>query len=177
MNTMDTRGKRPGADGGTRDARRGGLRALAPSVRKVTMSFLGRRSVAEGTLLAEWPSVVGADVARMCRPRRLTFPRQRDRREGTLVLRVNPAEATRLAHLEPIVIERVNAFFGYRAVARLQLEHGRLTRRDSAPARAPRELRREETQAVARSVESVGDDELREALGRLGRTIRAYAKE
>lgn len=158
---------------GARETRRGGLRALSQSVREITRSALGRRALAEAALLAEWPAIVGADVAAACQPRRLSFPRRDSRREGTLVLRVKPGEAPRLAHWEPILVERVNGFFGYRAVARLRLEQGPLARRE-APAKPPRRhLSDAESQAVERRVAAVGDDDLRAALARLGRSLQA----
>lgn len=163
---------------GLGNVRRGSLRALGPSVQKVTKAFLGKRCLAEATLLAEWPSVIGAELARVCRPRRLSFPNRRERREGTLVLRVQAAEATRLAHLEPVLIDRVNMFFGYKAVARLHFEHARLPGQTPEGGRRPRELSGDETKAIERNVaQAVDDAELRDALSRLGRTIRAYTRE
>jgi hypothetical protein len=161
---------------GPRDVRRGGLRALSYSVQAITKTTLGRRSLAEAALLGEWPSIVGADVARVCQPRRLTFPNRKERREGTLVLRVNPGEATRLSHQEPILVERVNGFFGYKAVARVRMEQGPLPAKETPPKRQARPLSDTESGEVEARVSGVGDDELRDALARLGRTLRAHTK-
>lgn len=163
-----------GKTAGGRDVRHGGLRALSHSVRAVTKTALGRRSLAEAALLGEWPSIVGTEVARACQPRRILFPNRNERRDGTLVLRVRPGEAPRLAHQEPILVERVNGFFGYRAVARLRLEQGPLPADDTPVTRATRPLSAAESREVESRVAGVADDELRDALARLGRTLRAY---
>jgi hypothetical protein len=162
---------------GARDRRRGGLRALSNTVRAVTKTALGRRSLAEAALLGEWPSIVGDEVARACQPRRIVFPNRNTRREGTLVLRVRPGEAPRLAHQEPILVERVNGFFGYRAVARLRLEPGPLPASDAADRRPARPLSEAESRDVETRVASVADDELRDALARLGRTLHAHDRK
>ncbi len=157
--------------------RRGLTRALAEPMQRVTRSALGTRSLGEATLLSQWPAIAGETLALACWPRRIVFPRRGERREGTLVLKVKPAQATRVAHLEPVLVERVNGFFGYKAVARLRLEHGELPRRaDDSPVRERRTLSESESAAVRDSVAPVGDDELRDALERLGRTLRAHEK-
>jgi hypothetical protein len=152
--------------------RRKAMHALAGSVERVTKQALGRRALAEAGLIADWPSIVGADVARVCLPRRLSFPHAKTRREGTLVLRVAPGEATRLAHQEPVLVERVNGYFGYQAVARLRLEQGPLPERGRRP-RAPAApaLSDTESQAAERRIAQVADDDLRAALTRLGRRL------
>jgi len=115
------------------DGRRRSMSALGSNVERVTRQVLGKRALAEASLIAEWPSIVGQEFARACQPRRLVFPDRKARREATLVLRVKPGEATRLAHLEPVLVDRVNGFFGYQAVKRLKLEQGHLVDRTPPP--------------------------------------------
>ena len=147
--------------------RRGSMGALSRSVERITRQVLGRRALAEAGLIAEWSSIVGAEFAKVCQPRRLSFPKRNERREGTLVLRVKPGEATRLAHLEPVLIDRVNGYFGYRAVARLRLEQGALADRSTPPRRRPPSFDESESQAARDRVAGVADDDLRAALDRL----------
>lgn len=168
-------GQRKGAGhrGGTRPAaeRRGSMGALSRSVERITRQVLGRRALAEAGLIAEWPSIVGAEFARACQPRRLSFPKRDERRDGTLVLRVKPGEATRLAHLEPVLIDRVNGYFGYKAVARLRLEQGRLVERETPKRTPPPTFDESESRAARERVAGVADDDLRAALERLGRRL------
>jgi hypothetical protein len=152
--------------------RRGLTRALADPVRDVTRKALGTRSLAEAALLTEWSSIVGNEISTHCWPRRVTFPKRTERREGTLVLRVKPGQAPRIGHQELIILDRVNAYFGYKAVARLRLEQGPLPLREDPPEPPPPPLSESETQAVARNVEGVEDADLRAALERLGQSLR-----
>ena len=72
-------------------------------------------------------------------------------RGGTLHVRVGSgALALELQHLEPVVIERINTYFGYRAVERLKLVHGPLPApRGRAPRRRRRRRPRDEARAEA----------------------------
>ena len=150
------------------DGRRRSMSALGSNVERVTRQVLGKRALAEASLIAEWPSVVGQDFARACQPRRLVFPDRKARREATLVLRVKPGEATRLAHLEPVLVDRVNGFFGYQAVKRLKLEQGQLVDRTPPPRPRPQpSLDDSESRAARERIGQIDDERLRDALNRL----------
>jgi hypothetical protein len=158
--------QRPGQQPG--DGRRRSMSALGSSVERVTRQVLGKRALAEASLIAEWPSIVGQEFARACQPRRLVFPDRKARREATLVLRVKPGEATRLAHLEPVLVDRVNGFFGYQAVKRLKLEQGQLVERTPPPRPCPQpSLDDSESRAARQRIDRIEDNRLRDALSRL----------
>lgn len=152
-------------------ARGGGPKALADSLRKVTQQALGQRSLAEQSLMLDWPSIVGGDVAGMCTPQGLSFQHRERRRDGTLALKVQSGQATRLQHLEPQLIERINGYLGYRAVARLRLLHA------SAPAAGPAEPSpgaptEDPAPLEADTGNAIADPALRAALARLGRAVK-----
>ena len=155
--------------------RRAGLRALAVSLPRVTKRLFGKRGFAEGGLAADWPGIVGAGLAARCRPGKLAFARAAERREGTLTLRVEAPFATEMQHLAPQIMERINGYFGYRAVARLRLKQVPYRpgpeRDRTAPTPGP-----EITPELVARLESVADPELRAALGRLGRALGPGAR-
>lgn len=151
--------------------RTGGVRHLAALLPRLTRSALGRRGFAEGGIVADWPAIVGPELAASSLPERLVFPHGA-RSGGTLHVRVSGALALELQHLEPQVIERINGYFGYAAVARLKLRQApipprRVRRPDAAP--LPPAAAREIDSAVA----GVADPDLRAALAGLGRALRA----
>lgn len=152
-----------------REARRGGgPRALAVSLGKVARQALGSRNLAERSLILDWSSIAGEETARICHPLELSFARRDRRMDGTLTLRVRAGQATRVQHLEPQLIERINGYLGYRAVARLRLLPGPPP--GDADATAPRGA------GPARATGGVmtdpgGDPALQAALARLGRAL------
>ncbi len=172
--TPRTRGRKPETT-----PRRAGLRALAVSLPRVTKKLFGKRGFAEGGLAADWPGIVGAGLAARCRPGKLAFARAAERREGTLTLRVEAPFATEVQHLAPQIMERINGYFGYRAVARLRLQQVPYRpgpeRDRSAPPPGPTPGP-EITPELAARLESVEDPELRAALGRLGRALGPGAR-
>ena len=123
-----------------------------------------RRGFVEPVLATGWRDIVGQETARHAVPVRIEYPRG-SRSGGTLHIRVEGAHAPDLQHNAPRIVERINSFYGYAAIARLALHQGPVKTRE-AP--APRET-------AARKAPEVGgvkDPRLREALRGLGTTIR-----
>lgn len=154
--------------------RRGRVRAIAAEVPKIAGAVLGKRGFAEAQLVAQWPAIIGDSLAAGVTPEKLSFPRG-ERRDGTLHLRVAPGLGLEVQHREPVLIERINAFFGYRAVARLALKQGPPAVSSPPPAR-PRPLAAKERQLLEHRLAAIDDGALKEALERLGEAVIGTAK-
>ena len=150
--------------------------SLAVTLPKVTRRTLGRHGLAEGGLVTDWAAVVGQTIAERSLPLRLSFT-SRERRDGTLHVRVSGALALELQHLEPLVLERINGYFGYRAVGRLRIHQGpvpSLPESRRPPASAPTAQAEAEIGSLLSGVE---DPDLREALRGLGRSLRSTVRK
>jgi len=157
-------------EGRSLQQRRGSLRAIGAEVARVAGPVLGKRGFGEAHLIAQWDSVMGEDLAAQISPDRLSFARG-ERREGTLHLRVAPGFALEAQHREPLLIERINAFFGYRAVARIRLIQGPPARPAAPKPPKPRALVASEQQELDRKLADIEDPGLREALRALGAAV------
>jgi len=154
------------------EKRRGGMQAIGASVAPVSAPILGKQGIGAAQLVGEWAAIVGEQLARSCWPVKLSF-RRGERREGTLQLRVAPALAPEIQHREPILLERINGYFGYRAVARLAIVQGPPPLPDRAVPPTLRPLADEERRALDAKLGDVADPGLRAALERLGAAILA----
>jgi hypothetical protein len=155
--------------GASVEKRRGGLRALGAEIPRIAGAALGKRGFGEAQLVTQWEAVIGDELAKKLSPERISFPRG-ERRNGTLRLRVASAFATEAQHLEPVLIERINAFFGYGAVARLAFVQGPPLNAPPPPPRL-RKLSAAEQREIESRVAGVADPDLREALKRLGNAV------
>jgi len=152
------------------------LLSLAVTLPKVTRRTLGRHGMAEGGLVTDWSSIVGQTIAERSLPLRLSFTGG-ERREGTLHVRVSGALALELQHLEPQVLERINGYFGYRAVGRLKIHQGPVPA-PPAPRLPPAPPPTAEAQAeIGNLLSTVEDDGLREALRGLGHSLRSMPRK
>jgi hypothetical protein len=139
------------------------------------------RGFASTSLLSEWETIVGADLARFTMPDRVVWPRRRDetdapeppkgrRDEGaTLVLRVEGPRAIEVQHRSGQILERVNAYFGYRAIAEMRILQAPVARKAPPEPRPEPEI---DPAALPQSA-AIEDEGLRTALLRLGASARA----
>ena len=160
-----------------RARRRGGKpKALAQALPAITKRILGKRGLAEGSLISDWSSIVGEQVASRCIPKQLAFKRSSERREGTLTLRVESGFATELVYLEEQLLERINAHFGYRAVAKLKLLQGPVADPGKRTRKAARPLTPADKSALDAKVAEIEDEDLRKALSDLGAAVFSRPK-
>ncbi len=131
---------------------------------------LRRRGLAEARVITDWPDIVGRAIAAGSCPERLVRGRG-EAEGGVLRVRVAGGLALELQHLEPIVIERLNTYFGYRAVERLQIVQGPLPERPAPRRPAPPPIDPAREAALEAELAGVGDAELRLALAGLGRAV------
>jgi hypothetical protein len=168
--------------GGEDDARpvrrKGGGRGFARAAAALTPALraaAGSRGIAEHRLLTDWDAVVGPEFAALCRPVRIEHrPRRGDAGlGGTLVVAAGGAVAPEVLHLAAVLVERVNAAYGYRAVSRLRLSQTETGWGAAAVAAA--EPPAPFAAAPSPLISTVADEGLRAALARLEANIRRRA--
>ncbi len=97
-----------------------GFRSAGETARKRLGEAAAGHGFAEPEVLMRWPEVVGQRLAALCVPVKVGYPRA-GRLGATLVVRVEGARATEVEHLGPRIVERVNQFYGYRAIDELKV--------------------------------------------------------
>src|SRR3954447_9423345 len=146
-------------------------RPLADVLRKTLNDAFAQQGFASTELITRWPEIAGAEIAAHSEPEKIRWPGRAGseaQEPATLVLRVEGPTAIEIQHLSGVILERVNRFFGWQAVAQLALRQAPLTRRVAVRSAAP------EPAAVARIAATLGDiadDALRDALARLGAAV------
>lgn len=126
------KGKAGGKSSPAADMRRGRAVAVARLVPSLARRAYRQRGFVSGEVIARWAEIAGADVAAVSRPLKLAFaPGRRD--EGVLHVKASSAAALQLQHRSPVILERINAHFGYKAVARLALTQGPVAEGAASP--------------------------------------------
>ena len=149
--------------------------ALGAHLREAVSAALAARGLSEASLIAHWPEIVGADVARFARFERLNWPPRgaktspdAERPSATLILRIDGAFALEAQHLAKLVMERINAHLGWRCVAKVAFRQGPLPAIETRPRLRPPSP---EARARAQALVDVEEGDLREALVRLGARV------
>lgn len=154
---------------------------LAELVDGCMSEALAKQGFASADVIAAWPDIAGAPLASYSQPVKMEWPKLQGGRRArpepdappppaTLVVRVESAFALDAQHLAPLLIERINALYGWACVGRIVLKQGPV-RRPPPKRRPPRPLAPREEAAIAGATSDVADEALRAALARLGRAI------
>lgn len=145
-------------------------RAIADLLPAVGGAAFRRFGFVQSSIVSRWREIVGERYAGVSVPESIRFPPGR-KSNGVLTLVVEGAHAPMMQHVAPAIVERVNRFFGYEAVARVSFRQG-IVRAEKAkvPRRAPPSLRPIPAD-LGESLREVGDPELRACLESLARGL------
>jgi len=152
--------------------RGGPAKPVAELVPQIGRAAFRRFGFVQSSVVTRWPEIVGERHAKVCSPESIRFP-PGEKNEGILQLVVLPAHAPLIQHVIPEIMERVNRFFGYRAVARVKLRQGVVQRpaaRSERPESPPLSLKPVPFE-LGESLRDVGDPELRAVLESLARSL------
>ncbi len=151
----------------TERARGGPAKSVAELIPGAGKAAFRRFGFIQSSVVSRWREIVGEKYAAVSAPESIRFP-QGKKSDGTLNLIVGRAHAPIMQHVIPEILERVNRFFGYSAVARVMLRAGELPAVRAAkavplPSPVPAEL--------GDSLREVADPELRAVLASLAQGI------
>src|SRR5262245_49604571 len=156
-----------------------GVKAVGSFLPGLTRQAFEKFGFSTATLITDWPGIAGPELAAYTAPERLRWPSRLERSEdgaqaggkgragATLVLRVDGARALDVQYQARQVIERINAYFGYAAVAEL-----RIVQAPVEPRLPPARPMVRPAEPLAQEVAHVADPALRGALARLGAGVR-----
>ena len=152
--------------------RGGPAKPIADLMPQIGRAAFRRFGFVQSSVVTRWPEIVGERHAQVCMPEAIRFP-PGEKSDGILQLVVLPAHAPLIQHVIPEIMERVNRFFGYKAVARVKLRQGEVKPpRADAPATAPPSLKPIPME-LGESLRDIGDPELRTVLESLARSLGA----
>jgi hypothetical protein len=157
---------------------------------KVVGETFTRQGFASAELVTRWTEIVGAEISVHSEPIKIQWPRGPsdsfpargsgtgsarasarawERPPGILVLRVEGPAAIEIQHLAGVICERVNRFLGWRAIDRVALRQAPLRRPARPSAKCPDAAA---ATRIAEGLSNVADDDLRQALARLGAAVQ-----
>jgi hypothetical protein len=143
-----------------------------------------KQGFAGAEIMARWETIVGPEIAAFAIPLKLAAPPRGANADeaspsrSTLTLKVEGAFALEAQHRGTEIMERVNAHLGWACVGALKLRQGSVAamrRRRRGPPPLP-SATAEEAERVRQAASAVQEEELAEALGRLGRAVLAKGR-
>jgi hypothetical protein len=145
------------------------MRAVSDLLPNAGGAAFRRFGFVQSSIVSRWAEIVGPRYAAVSSPESIRFPPGR-KSGGVLTLVVEGAHAPMMQHVAPAIVERVNAFFGYPAVARLAIRQGIVQAQKARSRTEPAPLRPIPAE-LGDSLREVADPELRACLESLARGL------
>jgi hypothetical protein len=146
-------------------------RAVSDIVPDIGRAAFRRFGFVQSSIVSRWREIVGDRYAAVSSPESIRFPAGK-RSDGVLNLIVEGAHAPMMQHVAPVIVERVNRFFGYQAVGRVAFRQGLVQIARARTRAAPPSLRPIPVE-LGDSLREVADPELRAILESLARGVAA----
>jgi hypothetical protein len=146
-------------------------RAVSDMLPSIGGAAFRRFGFIQSSVVSRWREIVGERYARVSAPESIRFPPGK-RAAGILTLVVEGAHAPMMQHVAPVIVERVNRFFGYEAVERVQFRQGMVQVARAKPRTPPASLRPLPTE-IGDSLREIADPELRACLESLAQGVAA----
>tara|TARA_B100000287_G_C20123383_1_gene579218 strand:- start:27 stop:527 length:501 start_codon:yes stop_codon:yes gene_type:complete len=154
------------------------MKSISNLMPEITKESLGKKGLLFGKLLQEWESIIGKNKARLATPIDISFSKKKVvngvHTEATLTILVNSSNATVIQHEQNLWIEKINLFFGYRAIGNIKLKHDTVTKKTIAPNKLgtrTQALSRQDRKSLEENLKDISDDNLKEALKNLGQSL------
>jgi hypothetical protein len=152
-------------------------RPLSDLLHRTISERFAQQGFASTELVTRWADIAGDEIAAHSQPVRIIWPRpvnndaeEQDPEPATLVLRVEGPMALEIQHQSAVILERVNRFFGWQAVGRIALRQAPLRHPEKRKVPAPPDPAL--VAQVAESLPEGTDEELKNALARLGASLK-----
>lgn len=149
--------------------RSGRARAAGELIGNIGGQSFRRFGFVQSSIVSRWPEIVGERYAKVSSPESIRFPAGK-KAGGVLTLLVQGAHAPLIQHLTPMIVERVNRFFGYAAIDRIVFRQGKPA---AAPTKVERAPLRPVPKELGEGLREVADPELRACLESLAARIGA----
>jgi hypothetical protein len=167
--TSGSKGKGAATPRSFQRPRGGEARAVSDLMPEIGRAAFRRFGFVQSSVVSRWDEIVGSRYAKVSMPESIRFPAGK-KSEGTLELVVESGHAPMMQHVLPEIIERVNRFFGYAAVAKVRMRQGVVAKEAPPVARAAPMLKPVPFE-LGDSLREIADPELNAVLESLAKSL------
>jgi len=151
---------------------------IGDSIKKINRNFTSKFDKIEFIIQSNWEQIVGSYFAEFSEPLYITRIPDFENEIGETVYRnylnvsVSPAAALEFQHFKDTILEKMNSYFGYKAIIDLRIQQNYITNSNRKKLNVRDiQLSNEENQNISKEVEMLADTSLKSTLINLGKKI------
>jgi hypothetical protein len=151
---------------------------IGDTLTRVNRAYSSKFGKIEFLILSKWPQIVGSFFADHSEPDKISRLTDGYNEvdepifKNFLHVRVSPAAAVEFQHYKDTIIEKINSFFGYKAISDLRLQQNFIPEKKiSVDKTYQAEITEDEKELIKNEIDDIQDKELEKSIVNLGASI------
>ncbi len=151
---------------------------IGETLTNVNRKYSSKFGKNEFLILSKWSLIVGKFFADHSEPDKISRVTEGFNEldepifKNFLHVRVSPAAAVEFQHYKDVIIDKINSFFGYKAIADLRLQQNFKSKmKISNIEKSEVNITEKERQIIKNEIEAINDEELQNSIVNLGASI------
>ena len=157
---------------------------IGETIGQINKVYSNKYGKIEFLILSKWSQIVGSFFAEHSEPDKISRITEEFNEfdepiyKNFLHVRVSPAAAVEFQHYKDTIIEKINSFFGYKAIADLRLQQNFIPKKKikNSLNLSKRDLSEEEKKLIKEEIDIIHDKELEKSIVNLGASIKREEK-
>ena len=159
--------------------------AIGDTIRKVNRNYSSKFSKIEFIVQSKWSEITGAYFGEFSEPKNITRIPNYENEFGETVFKnqlnvsVAPAAALEFQHYKDTIIEKINSYFGYKAIIDLRIQQNYIVKLNDNTNNLKmnnKDISPSEIKDISEEVKEFANKDLKESLIHLGKNITKESK-
>ena len=157
--------------------------SIGDTLRKVNRKFSSKYNRTEFLIHSKWPEIVGKYFLDYSEPLNVSKVRDFENDLGETVYKnylnvsVTPAAAIEFQHFKDTIIEKINTYFGYKAIIDLRIQQNYIPKYNTMKKTKSIQINKDEKEFIEKNIEDFKNNELKKSLLNLGNQITIEDKK
>ncbi len=153
---------------------------IGETIQKINKTYSGKYGKIEFLILSKWPQIVGTFFADHSEPDKISRVTEELNEIGQpifknfLHVKVSSAAAVDFQHYKDTIIEKINSFFGYKAITDLRIQQNFIKKETINKLKINNEntISNKEKQLIRNEIKGIKNKELEKSIVNLGASIK-----
>ncbi len=156
--------------------------SIGDTLRKVNRKFSSKYNRTEFIINSKWPEIAGSYFKEYSEPLNVSRVRDFENDVGEIVYKnylnvsVAPAAAIEFQHFKDTIIEKINTYFGYRAIIDLRIHQNYIPKYTHMKQTKKKQIDKDDIEFVKQNVKEFQNSDLKKSLLDLGNKITTEDK-
>ena len=156
--------------------------SIGDTLKKINRNFSSKFGKIEFIIHSKWPEIAGTYFSEYSQPQNILRLPEHENDVGEIVYKnylnvsVSPAAAIEFQHFKDTILEKINSYFGYKAIMDLRIQQNYIPNAKNINKMKNKVLTEDESKNISDEVNELSNKELKDSLIDLGKRIVKESK-